>query len=129
MLGNKDIMARNIRHYMELFGKTRNDMCEALGVKYTTFTDWINAKTYPRIDKIELMAEYFGIEKSDLIEDKGKDTMPVSPAAKKHMENYSQLTAEWQKTIDELIQTLQSEAPDSDKLLEVIGKITTILHS
>lgn len=35
-----------------------------------TFSDWINAKTYPRIDKIELMANYFGIEKSDLVEDK-----------------------------------------------------------
>lgn len=44
-------------------------MCEALGVKYTTFTDWVKGNVYPRIDKIELMANYFGIEKSDLIED------------------------------------------------------------
>lgn len=68
-LGNKQIMARNIRHYMELHGKSRNDMCEALGVKYTTFTDWVNGKTYPRIDKIELMANYFGITKAALVED------------------------------------------------------------
>ena len=69
-LGNKEIMSKNIKHYMELNNKTRNDMCEALGVKYTTFTDWVNGNVYPRIDKIELMANYFGIEKSDLIEDK-----------------------------------------------------------
>lgn len=55
---------------MDLNNKTRNDMCEALGVKYTTFSDWVNGNVYPRIDKIELMANYFGIEKSDLIEDK-----------------------------------------------------------
>ena len=54
---------------MELNNKTRNEMCEALGVKYTTFTDWVNAKTYPRIDRIEQMATYFGIEKSSLLED------------------------------------------------------------
>lgn len=71
-LGNKKIMARNIRHYMELHNKSRKEMCEALGVKYTTFTDWVNGNTYPRIDKIELMANYFGIEKSDLIEESPK---------------------------------------------------------
>ncbi|MBR5590684.1 MAG: helix-turn-helix domain-containing protein [Anaerotignum sp.] len=65
---NKSILAENIRHYMELNDKTRNDMCEALGVKYTTFADWVNAKTYPRIDRIEQIANYFGIEKSALME-------------------------------------------------------------
>lgn len=55
---------------MDKYEKTRQDMCEALGVKYTTFTDWVKGNTYPRIDKIELMANYFGIEKSDLVEDK-----------------------------------------------------------
>ena len=67
-LGNKATMARMIRYYMDLNGKTRNDLCEALGVKYTTLTDWIKGNTYPRIDKIELMANYFGVKKSALIE-------------------------------------------------------------
>ena len=67
---SKIILAQNIRHYMELNNKTRNEMCEALGVKYTTFADWVNAKTYPRIDRIEQMAEYFGIGKSELMEER-----------------------------------------------------------
>ena len=54
---------------MNQYGKTRQDMCEALGVKYTTLTDWVKGNSYPRIDKIELMANYFGISKSDLVED------------------------------------------------------------
>ena len=68
-LGNKEIMAKNIQYYMDNYGKTRQDMCEALGVKYTTFTDWVKGNSYPRIDKIELMANYFGISKADLVED------------------------------------------------------------
>lgn len=75
-LGNKEIIAKNIQYYMDLHGKTRRDMCEALGVKYTTFTDWVKGNVYPRIDKIELMANYFGIEKSDLIEDKPTQEEP-----------------------------------------------------
>ena len=73
-LGNKEIMAKNIRHYMEKYNKTRQDMCDALGVKYTTFTDWVKGNSYPRIDKIELMANYFGISKADLVEDRSDDS-------------------------------------------------------
>lgn len=68
MLGNKEIMAENIRHYMEINGKTRNQICDDLGFKYSTFSDWVNGEKYPRIDKIEILANYFGIQKSDLVE-------------------------------------------------------------
>lgn len=68
-LGNKEIMAKNIQYYMNKFDKTRQEMCDALGVKYTTFTDWVKGNSYPRIDKIELMANYFGISKAELVED------------------------------------------------------------
>ena len=68
-LGNKEIMAKNIRYYMDKYDKTRQEMCDALGVKYTTFTDWVKGNSYPRIDKIEMMANYFGISKADLDED------------------------------------------------------------
>ena len=43
-LGNKAIMAENIKYYMDLNNKSRNDMCEALGFKYSTFTDSVNGK-------------------------------------------------------------------------------------
>lgn len=70
---SKVILARNIRHYMEVNNKTRNEMCEALGVKYTTFADWVNAKTYPRMERIEQIAEYFGVGKSALLEEQLPD--------------------------------------------------------
>lgn len=68
-LGNKEIMSKNIQYYMHKKGVDRNKIVSDLGVKYTTLTDWINGVTYPRIDKIELLANYFGIEKSDLVEE------------------------------------------------------------
>lgn len=67
-LGNKEIMAANIRFYMEKLGKTNREMCAALDVSYSTFYDWVTAVKYPRIDKIERMANYFGISKADLVE-------------------------------------------------------------
>ena len=67
---NKRIMAENIKRFMDSKGVTNQQICDALGFKYTTFMDWIKGVTYPRIGKVEAMANYFGCEKSDLIEDK-----------------------------------------------------------
>lgn len=67
-LGNKAIMAENIQRLMGSRGIDRNKICADLGLKYTTFTDWVKGNTYPRIDKIELLANYFGVPKSELVE-------------------------------------------------------------
>lgn len=67
-VGNKEIMGRNITRLMNEAGKTRNDVCRDLGLRYSTFTEWVNGKKYPRIDKIEMMADYFHVQKSELIE-------------------------------------------------------------
>lgn len=67
---NKQIMARNIQRYMDQRGISRQQLCDALDIKYTTLRDWLKGLTYPRIGKVEAMANYFGCEKSDLIEDK-----------------------------------------------------------
>lgn len=67
-LGNKEIMSDNIVRLMKIKNVTRNQMSDELNVSYTTLTDWINGNTYPRIDKIELMSNYFGVSKSELVE-------------------------------------------------------------
>lgn len=77
-LGNKKVMAKNIKYYMDSRGITRNKICDDLHIKYTTFSDWINAKTYPRIDKVEMLANYFKISKSDLVEDSSLSRHAVS---------------------------------------------------
>ena len=67
-LWSKEVFAKNLRMYMERNGKTQKEMAEIVGVSAPTFNEWLKAKKYPRIDKIEKLANYFGILKSDLIE-------------------------------------------------------------
>ena len=67
---NKEIFANNLSFYMEKKGVDRNTLCADLDLKYTTVRDWLKGITYPRIGKIELLANYFNINKSDLIENK-----------------------------------------------------------
>lgn len=72
-IGNKEILSKNLKRYIDQSGKDRRELAEIWGFPYSTVTEWINAKKYPRIDRIEIMADYFGILKSDLIEDKTKE--------------------------------------------------------
>lgn len=67
---DKEIFAKNLQFYMNENGKTRTDLCQALGFNYYTVTDWVNGKKMPRMDKITKLAQYFRITKSDLIEEK-----------------------------------------------------------
>jgi len=66
----REIFSKNLKRYIDESGKERKELAEMWGVPYSTITEWINARKYPRIDKIEMMANYFGISKSDLIENR-----------------------------------------------------------
>ncbi|WP_449461329.1 S24 family peptidase, partial [Streptococcus suis] len=71
---------------MDKKGVDRNQLCSDLDLKYTTVRDWIKGITYPRIGKIELLANYFGISKSDLIEEKYSSKTKDSQSTNPHVE-------------------------------------------
>lgn len=75
-LGNKITMSNNLKKYLKINNISRNQLSESLGISYSTISDWINGKAYPRIDKIEMMANYFGINKSDLVEEHFMEEKP-----------------------------------------------------
>lgn len=62
------IFATNLDNFMRIKGVDRTQLCAELGFKYSTVSEWLSAKKYPRMDKIEMLADYFGVKKSDLIE-------------------------------------------------------------
>lgn len=83
-MDNKSIFASNLQKYMERNDKSRTDIAEALGISYYTVTDWVKGKKYPRMDKVERLAKYFGVKKSDLIEQKTIESQ--SAMAERHFE-------------------------------------------
>ena len=137
-LGNKEVMSRNLKYYIERSGKDRRELAEIWGFPYSTVTDWINAKKYPRIDRIEVMADYFGIKKSDLIEDRTRQTRAFNdlvsdaearqkkePAENDGLPESVQKLIEFAKTVPEdqaemMLQTLKVLAAQADKMKEAL---------
>ena len=77
-LGNKEIFARNLEKYIAQSGKSKREIAKDLGVSPSGLCDWTAGRAYPRIDKIQLLAEYFGIKKSDLVENEEENEENVS---------------------------------------------------
>ena len=67
---NNITFAKNLNIFIERSGRTKKEIAEVIGVAQSTFNEWTKGKKYPRMDKVEKLAEYFGILKSDLIEEK-----------------------------------------------------------
>ena len=119
-MDNKEIFSRNLNYYMNKHGKSRKEVSEAINVSYFTFTDWIKGKTYARMDKVEKLAQYFGIKISDLIEERTIESNPVETAGfhariltdtelLKSIEEYYELSASNQKMVRDLIHNLQKQ--------------------
>lgn len=69
-LFNKQVFVNNLKYYIQQKGITQKELADALNMTQGAVTDWMKFRNYPRMDKIQLLAEYFGIEKSDLVEDR-----------------------------------------------------------
>lgn len=107
-IGNKETMAKNLQFYIKRSGKSQKDLAEMVGVASSTFNDWVKGKKYPRIDKIEMLANFFRIQKSDLIEEKGDatnalDVVSVTEGERLLLDLFSQVPEEKQRMVLDMI--------------------------
>lgn len=66
----KKVFAKNLSNLLARNKKTQADLVADLKLNKSTVSTWVNGTKMPRMNKIEQLANYFGVEKSDLIEDK-----------------------------------------------------------
>lgn len=64
------IFARNLNRFLEISGKNQADIATLLNVSQAAVSNWCKGIKMPRMDKVQALADYFGINKSDLLEDK-----------------------------------------------------------
>lgn len=67
----RELFSKNLQHYLDSRSKTRVDLADELGVSSATTSDWLNSKKMPRMGKISHIAQWLGINVSDLLENKG----------------------------------------------------------
>ena len=65
----KKIFSRNLLRYLSLNNKSQKEVADAIGVSPQTFNTWCQGIALPRMGKVQLLADYFHIIKSDLLEE------------------------------------------------------------
>ncbi|MFJ7951287.1 LexA family protein [Lysinibacillus sp. NPDC096418] len=82
MLGKTDVklvFSKNLKYQLNKKGLNQTDMARDLNIPETTVSNWMKASTYPRPDKLQLMADYFKIKRSDLTEEQPTNLIEMQP--------------------------------------------------
>ena len=103
-LGNQEIFSRNLKRYLESSGKTQKEVAAAIYVSTGTFCDWMKGRAYPRMDKVQALADYFGINKSDLVENENIKQDAVSEEDQKVLDLFHRVPKEKREFVLSLIQ-------------------------
>ena len=67
------IFSQNLRYFISQQDKSQKEIADAIGVSPQTFNTWYQGIALPRMGKVEALTQYFGIRKSDLIEERISD--------------------------------------------------------
>lgn len=93
--------SKNLQYYMNLYGMDRQDLADKLEFKYSTVSNWLSCYSYASNDKIEKLANYFGISKSQLTENNNE--LPVINAS---LKKRKELIIKTRELTDEQIDSL-----------------------
>lgn len=111
----KKIFSRNLRYYMSQAGKSQIDIINDLGINKSSISTWVNGTRLPRMDSVELLAQYLGIKRSDLIEDKGAlrpaaPSFSCSPSEQLLVEHYRAADPGTKAAVNKLLDILGEDA-------------------
>ena len=90
------IFARNLNRFLEINGKNQADIATLLNVSQAAVSNWCKGIKMPRMDKVQALADYFGVNKSDLLEE--KDSNGLSSSDRRDIA----------KSLDEMMEQLES---------------------
>lgn len=65
----KEILSNNLNELISKKRKSQADVIRDLGIPEATIRSWFNGEKYPRIDKIQMLADYFNVPRSRITEE------------------------------------------------------------
>lgn len=99
--------AQNLKNIMQKQNKTQSDLVKDLSFRQATVSDWLNGKKYPRMDKVEKLANYLGVSINELLMQSVSEppvpALQLTDQEKSMLKKYRQLNADGKLVIDNQI--------------------------
>nr|DAO02748.1 MAG TPA: Repressor protein CI [Caudoviricetes sp.] len=75
----KRIFSKNLRRLLEESGKTQKELAEAIGESQQVVNTWAIGRSIPRMGRVQKLADFFGVEKSVLVDEWREGEEPQIP--------------------------------------------------
>ena len=96
--------AQNLKNIMQKRNKTQSDLVKDLSFRQATVSDWLNGKKYPRMDKVEKLANYLGVSINELLMQSVSEppvpAIQLTDQEKSMIKKYRQLNADGKSRVD-----------------------------
>lgn len=118
--------AQNLKNIMQKRNKTQSDLVKDLSFRQATVSDWLNGKKYPRMDKVEKLANYLGVSINELLMQSVFEppvpAIQLTDQEKSMIKKYRQLNADGKLVIDNQIDfMLYKQEPSAEKEEQNLG--------
>ncbi len=92
----KKIFSENLKYYMRKKGVAQIDIVIDLNFDKSAVSTWVNGTRLPRMDKVDALAKYFGVKRSDLIEEHSLEPAAIvlSDVERQIIEAYRRMSPE-----------------------------------
>jgi len=115
---SRKVFSENLKHFIEQKGVLKKDVAAYCGVSTGTFSDWLQCRSYPRVGKVQKLADFFECEKSDLIEEHSYDSQYY---LKKEVSSlFNDLSNDPEAV--EIYQTIKKLSPDEREIVKSLMK-------
>ncbi len=109
----KKIFVKNLLRYIDHSGKTQKEIADAIGVSPQTFNTWCQGIALPRMGKVQALADYFNINKSDLLDD-CSTSEELSPKVRSVARGLMDLSDDQLASVNDMIQFLISKGKEKN---------------
>lgn len=105
----REIFAKNLNKLMKLYNLNQSDVAKLTGSTHQVVSRWCSAKTLPRMGKIQILADYFGVYKSELLEEQTEQNINKVQMMKAYMKVFEELSEEESKELLQYAEFIKSK--------------------
>lgn len=104
----KNIVAANLRYLLNVNHKKQVDLVNDLKLSQAIVSEYLSAKKYPAPDKMQMLADYFGVLKSDIMQEKPATIADnrLSPERQKFCDKIMELDNRQFQIVNEIVDSV-----------------------
>ncbi len=103
------IFSSNLNYLLIKNKKTQREVANAIEVSPQTFNTWVMGIALPRMGKIQKLADYFNVSKSDLIDPPSEEDKDIKEAIELYRK-YKKAIPEVQRAIEGLLNSVSQDS-------------------